>query len=95
MNCKMNENVLNETTELEDKSNINKSEDMDINKEKTIELKWINVAKGICIIAIILGHMGQSNINNIVFAFHLTVFFILSGYTLKNNKLDNIYIKKI
>ena len=94
MNCKMNENVLNETTELEDKSNINKSEDMDINKEKTIELKWINVAKGICIIAVILGHMGQSNINNIVFAFHLTVFFILSGYTLKNNKLDNIYISK-
>ena len=85
MNDKIDDNKI---IELENKSN----ENTNINKEVSIKLKWINVAKGICIIAIILGHMGQSNINNIVFAFHLTVFFILSGYTLKNNKIDNKYI---
>ena len=61
---------------------------------KLIRIKWIDVAKGICIIAIILGHMGQSNINKIVFTFHVTVFFILSGYTLKNDKLNNSYVSK-
>ncbi len=61
-------------------------------EEKNKRLKWIDVAKGICIIAVILGHMGEDSIKRSVFVFHLTVFFILSGYTLKNTKLDGKYL---
>jgi len=57
-------------------------------------LHWIDVAKGICILAVIIGHMGNSTINNIVFPFHLTVFFILSGYTMKENKIDKEYLSQ-
>ena len=54
-------------------------------------IPWIDVAKGICMIAVIAGHMGVKAINLVVFSFHLTVFFILSGYTLKNNfSLDSL-----
>lgn len=59
---------------------------------KKVKLNWIDVAKGICILAVILGHMGETKIDNIVFAFHLTTFFILSGYTLKTDKLDKNYV---
>ncbi len=46
-------------------------------------IAWIDIAKGICMISVIAGHLGVVEVNNIVFAFHLTLFFILSGYTLK------------
>lgn len=55
-------------------------------------LHWIDVAKGICILAVIIGHTKNDIVNKIVFSFHLTVFFILSGYTLKDNKLDREYV---
>lgn len=48
-------------------------------------IQWIDVAKGICMLCVIIGHSGISSIKTIVFSFHLTVFFILSGYTLKND----------
>ena len=48
-------------------------------------IQWIDVAKGICMLCVIAGHSGIPIITRIVFSFHLTVFFILSGYTLKNN----------
>lgn len=48
-------------------------------------IPWIDVAKGICMISVIAGHMGIDAVNYLVFSYHLTVFFILSGYTLKNN----------
>lgn len=54
-------------------------------------IQWIDVAKGICMISVIAGHMGVEAVNRVVFAYHLTVFFILSGYTLKNNlSRDNL-----
>lgn len=46
-------------------------------------IMWIDVAKGICIISVILGHLGIDFINRIVFMYHLPVFFLLAGYFLK------------
>ena len=46
-------------------------------------IAWIDIAKGICIISVIAGHEGDELANKIVFAYHLTVFFLLSGYTMK------------
>ena len=55
---------------------------------------WIDVAKGICMLAIIAGHFGVESINRIVFAFHIPVFFMLSGYTLSTNTPFNEQITK-
>ena len=46
-------------------------------------LDWPDVAKGICIIAVIAGHMGNSSINRMVFLWHLPVFFLLAGFFMK------------
>lgn len=57
-------------------------------------LCWIDIAKGICIISVIAGHLGIKEINNIVYSYHLTVFFILSGYTMKIRKIDGEFVNK-
>ena len=46
-------------------------------------LAWPDIAKGICILAVIAGHMGIGFINQLVFLWHLPVFFLLAGYFLK------------
>lgn len=48
-------------------------------------IAWIDVAKGICMLSVIAGHMGVEFIDRVVFSYHLTVFFMLTGYTLKDN----------
>ena len=46
-------------------------------------IRWIDIAKGIAILAIILGHTALKNsiIWNWCYTFHVPMFFILSGYT--------------
>lgn len=48
-------------------------------------IAWIDVAKGICILSVIAGHLGVMQIERVVYPYHLTVFFLLTGYTLKDN----------
>lgn len=55
---------------------------------------WIDIAKGICILSIIAGHYGNEIADKIVFSFHLTIFFMLSGYTLKVTNISKSYLKK-
>lgn len=55
-------------------------------------IQWIDVAKGICMLSVIAGHFGVSKVNNVVYAYHLTVFFLLSGYTLRKAELDKEYL---
>ena len=48
--------------------------------EKKERLVWLDVAKGMAIILMVLGHSGlPSVINNFIFAFHMPFFFIASG----------------
>ena len=54
-------------------------------------IAWIDIAKGICMISVVLGHFGNEYLN-IVYAFHLTTFFILGGYTLKKKELTSGYL---
>lgn len=56
-------------------------------------LGWIDIAKGICIFAVIVGHKGFENAG-FVFSFHLTAFFILAGYTSKIQPLTSELMKK-
>ena len=54
---------------------------------------WPDVAKGICIISIILGHLGAAEINRIVYLYHIPVFFLIAGYFLKKTE-EKQFIKK-
>jgi fucose 4-O-acetylase-like acetyltransferase len=55
-----------------------------INNKKRIE--WIDIAKGITIILMIIGHTVEfgSEVRNFIFSFHMPLFFILSGFTAKS-----------
>lgn len=43
-------------------------------------VEWIDVAKGIGMLAIIAGHFGCPEINRLVFPWHVPVFFVLAGF---------------
>lgn len=53
---------------------------------------WIDMAKGISMLAVVLGHQGQSQVSSLVFPFHLMIFFLLSGYTLKVRPVTGSYV---
>lgn len=41
---------------------------------------WIDVARGIGIIAVVIGHSGRHLVHDLLFWFHMPLFFIISGY---------------
>ena len=63
-----------------------------LKKKKRID--EFDIAKGIAIIAMIIGHLGMKHINMIVYAFHMPLFFILSGYFLSAKDPFIHFIKK-
>lgn len=60
-----------------------KNDDYFIDNNKRI--KWIDSAKGISIILMIIGHclLVDNFFRNFIFSFHIPLFFILSGYNLR------------
>lgn len=58
---------------------------MEISLTKKQRIEWIDIAKGIAIVAMIIGHSVEygGTIRNFIFSFHMPLFFILSGYTYK------------
>lgn len=59
-------------------------------------IEYITIAKGIGISLVVLGHCGNSVIEKIVLLFHMPLFFFLSGFLFRDEKLKNPieYIKK-
>lgn len=57
-------------------------------------LTYFDIAKGISIICVILGHLGINNINRVVFVFHMLLFFFISGYFLSLRQDYTTYVKK-
>lgn len=56
-------------------------------------IRYFDIAKGLSMIAIIAGHMGNAPINQVVFTFHVPIFFLISGYFMKT--MDDVaFIKK-
>lgn len=43
-------------------------------------MRYLDVAKGIAMICIILGHQGSWEVNRLVFTFHVPIFFLITGY---------------
>lgn len=60
--------------------------------ENSIDRKridWLDIAKGIAIICTIIGHsFGKNRIGVFIFSFHMPLFFILSGYTIRKISFD-------
>ena len=62
-------------------------------------IEWIDIAKGIGIVLVIIGHVSKNKIlNNYIYSFHMPLFFIISGYLYKEktkfvkNKIKTILI---
>ena len=51
-----------------------------------MRLRTVDVARGIAIISVILGHLGSSEINRVVFTYHLPVFYLITGYFMNARK---------
>ena len=49
-------------------------------------IDYFDIAKGIAIISVIIGHLGIHSVNRVVFTYHLPVFLFISGYFV-NRKL--------
>lgn len=54
-------------------------------------IDWLDIAKGIAIICTIVGHCVPfgGNVRNIIFSFHMPLFFVLAGYTIKQIPYNN------
>lgn len=44
--------------------------------------KTLDIAKGIAMISIILGHLSVWRINCVVFTYHIPIFYLITGYFL-------------
>lgn len=59
------------------------------------KIKWLDIAKGVAIILMVLGHTSIPSIfSNFIWAFHMPLFFIASGWTTNWQKRDFIAFAK-
>ena len=50
-------------------------------------LIWLDIAKGIAILLVIIGHMGiPRTMSNIIYSFHMPFFFLMSGFMFSTNR---------
>ena len=58
-------------------------------------LDYFDMAKGIAILCVIVGHLGVRDIDRVVVVFHMPLFFFVSGYFLSRKKYDYLsFVKK-
>ncbi len=60
----------------------------------TKRLEWPDIAKGIAMISIIIGHLGHDFFCRIAFMYHLPVFFLLAGYFMKTQSDRDMVVSK-
>lgn len=67
-------------------------------KPTTARIKYFDIAKGFTIILMVIGHMGLkgkgSYVNHFIYAFHMPLFFIMSGYFMSDRGSMGAYFKK-
>ena len=63
-------------------------------ENKKTRLNHVDVARGIAILCIIIGHLGNYNIARVVFTFHVPIFFLITGYFTSTNGSDRDFIRK-
>lgn len=58
-------------------------------------IEWIDIAKGILRVLVVLGHSEISGVAaSVINSFHMAVFFFLAGLTIKLNENKNLFIVK-
>ena len=57
-------------------------------------LGYIDVARGIGIVCVMLGHLGVEVIDRVVFTFHMPLFFLLSGYFINSDIIFPKFVKQ-
>ena len=66
------------------------------NLENTQRLDWVDNLKGIGIILVVLGHVSINKyLNDIIYSFHMPLFFIVSGFLFNFSNKDNYVLKKV
>lgn len=64
--------------------------------DKIQRIEWIDMAKGYGIIFVLIGHVDMPYITNYIYAFHIPLFFFLSGYVFNANKdYKTFFLKKL
>lgn len=58
-----------------------------INLKRASQMPWIDALKGIGILSVIAGHVFSGPVKDIVYAFHMPLFFLVSGYLFKPHGL--------
>ncbi len=58
-------------------------------------LNYIDIARGICMFSIVMGHMGVRNIDRIVFTYHIPIFYLISGFFSKKEDFKTFIVKRI
>ena len=59
------------------------------------QIHWVNQAKAIGIILVVIGHSGAPGIlTKLIYSFHMPLFFILSGYLFDSTKWHGVGIRK-
>ena len=66
---------------------------MEIHITESGRLQNVDIAKGIAMVCIILGHLGNTSINKVVFTFHVPIFFFITGYFINDNRDIKDFIK--
>lgn len=64
---------------------------MEVKSAKRLE--ELDIAKGMAIICVILGHLGISSINRVVYVFHMPLFFFISGYLISQKDPYFLFVK--
>ncbi len=59
---------------------------MHLVSKKAGRLDYIDMARGLGMLSIIIGHMGSSVVSDIVFTYHVPLFFLISGFFFKDKK---------
>ena len=57
-------------------------------------IEYLDVARGIAMISVVLGHMGCFGINRVVFTYHLPIFFFITGYFFSKKVTTIEFIRK-
>lgn len=64
-----------------------------MNKSNNVREVWLDLIKGIGILLVVIGHIATNEVRDLIYLFHMPLFFLISGYLYKSNSLK-IYFKK-
>ena len=75
---------------------LNTEDKKEIEKEDNNKIEWVSIYKGILIIMMVIGHT-RTVYNQFIYNFHMSAFFIISGYLFKINKVSFVdyFLKKV